>query len=748
MASNQSARKHGIVFTHRNVPKKNAQIRTEVFVSRHNTSLNVTPSEIKTVFTDYGIAVSDIRQTGQHICVRDCPFCHDTKGEANNQFKLNVKIGDGCYYCFRCGVKGSWYDLKMKLGGYEVSSTSTISGMTETQPRKKYSYGSRGGNGEYDGSGGGSLGKGTKRLENNAQKGKVTTLPMPEQFLQDAYSKSLLDRFPVKGSQDDTPQMNETLKYLLDVRKLELKTLQKYGVGRGMYAFPSNNGYEEAECVTFPWFMKAHMIQIQEELSKSKNSLSKILDDDNLISAATKQAPYILRRIKARSIVNKGWQRLDPPGGGWGFFGYHTIPDDATEVVITEGEYDAMAVYQATKMPAISLPNGCRNLPIDLLPLLERFDKIYLWMDNDVPGREGAEKFAHKIGIRRCYLVNRPCVEEGKQAPKDANEALIKGIDLQSMLKGAEILRHEFVLTFKDLRSQVMNEIYNPDKYTGVPVKSLPGFTNIFKGFRRGEVTVLTGPTGAGKTTFLGQISLDMCEAGVNTLWGSFEIKNTRLLHKLLQQFGRLPLPTSGDPNVVEKMEALADRFECLPMYFMKFHGGSDIGDVLNAMEYAVYVHDVEHIILDNMQFMISRENNNSSFDKFEVQDRAIEKFRKFATEKNVHLTLVVHPRKEVEGSKLSMASFFGSAKATQEADTVMILQSDGKNKCIEIKKNRFDGTIGSSPLFFHHESGRYVETQESGGSEEAPGPRGGSMNIQNAAKSKGDSAGAWSQFE
>ena len=56
--------------------------------------------------------------------------------------------------------------------------------------------------------------------------------------------------------------------------------------------------------------------------------------------------------------------------------------------------------------------------------------------------------------------------------------------------------------------------------------------------------------------------------------------------------------------------EALADRFEDLPLYFMKFHGSSDIDEVIDAMDYAVYVHDVEHIILDNLQFMISRESN------------------------------------------------------------------------------------------------------------------------------------------
>lgn len=222
------------------------------------------------------------------------------------------------------------------------------------------------------------------------------------------------------------------------------------------------------------------------------------------------------------------------------------------------------------------------------------------------------------------------------------------------------------------------------------------------------------------------KVSLDLAEQGVNVLWGSFEIKNTRLMHKLLQQYMRdvLPVGLADRDNISEAerrqqmtaLSALADKFETLPMHFMKFHGGSDIEHVLDAMEYAAYVHDVDHIILDNMQFMISRAANvsrkgSSSYDKFDMQDIAIEKFRKFATDYNVHVSLVVHPRKEDEGAALGISSFYGSAKATQEADIVLILQSDGKRKFVDVKKNRFDGTLGHVPLYFERKSGRYSET-------------------------------------
>ena len=56
-------------------------------------------------------------------------------------------------------------------------------------------------------------------------------------------------------------------------------------------------------------------------------------------------------------------------------------------------------------LPAVSLPNGCSSLPLPLLPRLERFRRIYLWLDDDKPGHDGCEKIAQKLGKQRCLVV-------------------------------------------------------------------------------------------------------------------------------------------------------------------------------------------------------------------------------------------------------------------------------------------------------------------------------------------------------
>ena len=175
---------------------------------------------------------------------------------------------------------------------------------------------------------------------------------------------------------------------------------------------------------------------------------------------------------------------------------------------------------------------------------------------------------------------------------------------------------------------------------------------------------------------------------GVCTLWGSFEISTVRLAKTMLKQFSRVDLESGS-----KVFEEWADKYEALPMYFMNFYGATNIEQILETMRYAVYMYDVEHIIVDNLQFMVALEYYN---DKFTVQDKIVSALRRFATEKAVHVSLVVHPRKERDDVILEKSSVYGTAKAIQEADNIMILHSNpGQTKALEVCKNRFDGSLG-----------------------------------------------------
>ncbi|KAJ9058475.1 hypothetical protein DSO57_1011852 [Entomophthora muscae] len=387
-----------------------------------------------------------------------------------------------------------------------------------------------------------------------------------------------------------------------------------------------------------------------------------------------------------------------------GFFGYHLISPTCDTIALAPREFDAMAVYEGTGIPCVCLPRTENQLSIEHMPLLARFKRIYLWFDGDVQGQRVAQILARKLGLDRTFIVKNE--SSSGITVHNAFEALKKQLNMKEMISAAKLHTHSKVMSFSSLHDSVMLEIMHADQVQGTRSTDFPQFNELTKGLRPGELTVFTGPTGTGKTTFLSQLSLDYAKSGVSTLWGSFEISNTRLAKRMLFQLAGKSL--EGD---LEEFNYWAESFKQLPMYFMRFFGTTRVEEVIEAMEHAVHAYDVQHVLIDNLQFMSS--GLGRGFERFEIQDEALSLFRRFATQQNVHVTLVVHPRKD-ERALLDVGSIFGSAKMTQEADNVIILQSGPKQyRYIDVKKNRFDGATGMVPVRFDRETSKSIELTE-----------------------------------
>lgn len=87
-------------------------------------------------------------------------------------------------------------------------------------------------------------------------------------------------------------------------------------------------------------------------------------------------------------------------------------------------------------------------------------------------------------------------------------------------------------------------------------------------------------------------------------------------------------------------------------------------------------------------------------------------KLRKLATDLNVHICVIIHPKKVEDDNNLNVGSIFGTAKISQEADSIMILQKNNmpNYRILQVKKNRFDGEVGEVSLLFNPENKRYFE--------------------------------------
>lgn len=776
----------------------------DTFVSKHHT---ISPADLSKVvgvnghFQDYRL-----KDTGElHVktCFSNCG--RGNKGMADNAWKLTIRR-DGSFYCYRCGDKGNWYQLKQRISGgkgVQVSGFSSGSNMSLPRSNQGPYPPSREALGHDDG-----VDNEIEALHSNIRNAQVQNnkkeISLPNQrdafgyhldltaaiysnnaqsySEQAASARKELDKLEEEatrtGSQLKVPSVISRAlvrEYLRKERGLSDDVIVRYGVGCASHPFPIYKEKNESDgpkqgpiwtdkvSVTFPWFARK-TAEDEAVLAKLEGGMATGQQKKKVVRPeGDSQSSFFIKRIKLRAVDTKGMQRTLPKGGGWGFFGWQTVQPHHKSVIITEGEYDAMAVAQGMMgldashelagVPAISLPNGCNSLPPTLLPCLEQFDHIYLWMDDDQPGQEASDKFARKLGIHRCRIVRPP--DGMKNAPKDANDALRMMLRAESdsdgdsdseggnadhkdiilkMLEAAQHISHERLETFSSLRSEVLRNIRQPQSLaSGAAIKSMPQLNSMLKGLRKGELCVITGPTGCGKTTLLSQISLDLAKQGAATLWGSFEIQNAMLLEKMMQQYSGINLKTLSDDG----LESLADDFEGLPLKFMNFHAGTDMSQVLEAMDFAVYRDDVQHIIIDNLQFMMPRAiipgitspngatpapggfRPASNFDRFTSQDAVIDEFRRFATEKKVNIILVIHPRKEDENQMLGMSSIFGSAKATQEADIVLILQRIAATRrfgggtppggeevpesmALSVKKNRYSGHTGKIDIAFN----------------------------------------------
>uniref|UniRef100_A0A5K3FEQ8 SF4 helicase domain-containing protein n=1 Tax=Mesocestoides corti TaxID=53468 RepID=A0A5K3FEQ8_MESCO len=256
-----------------------------------------------------------------------------------------------------------------------------------------------------------------------------------------------------------------------------------------------------------------------------------------------------------------------------------------------------------------------------------------------------------------------------------------------------------------ELLAKTLNEILNVVELQGVQWRRFKELNKILKGFRSHEMTVLSGKTGIGKTTFACEYSLDLAERGVKTLWGSFEMTLPRLCRTLLHQFAGEPLHFQQPMRVAAWASAFREE---VPMFFLNMHGRPSEKEVFSALEESTQKHAIEHVILDNLQFMMGSSDTRRMEEKFQRQDRFVEQLRGFTTRTGAHLTVVVHPRKTDDDHLLTIASLYGGGKISQEADNVLLLQEEVgtavPKKYIQVVKNRYDGTQGKVDLHFNRD--------------------------------------------
>lgn len=165
--------------------------------------------------------------------------------------------------------------------------------------------------------------------------------------------------------------------------------------------------------------------------------------------------------------------------------------ESSKKAIIVLNIWDLLALT-TTRINAafICLPYKLKSLPQECLPALDKYDELTLWFNYNTAGWDVARNFAKKLDEKRCKFV-RPMTNQ-----PTPYKALINQIEIKGILNKSQPILHKAITTFSSLRQDVLSDLQNIDKVQGVKWKRYPTLNKYLKGHRKGELTILTGPTG------------------------------------------------------------------------------------------------------------------------------------------------------------------------------------------------------------------------------------------------------------
>lgn len=375
-------------------------------------------------------------------------------------------------------------------------------------------------------------------------------------------------------------------------------------------------------------------------------------------------------------------------GGIPTLFGWQAVPDRARQLVITEGEIDALSVA-SRGFAAVSVPFGAGNhqwIENDW-ERLERFDDIVIWFDTDEPGQAGAVEVANRIGLDRCRIAKA-------LTGKDANEMLQAGdLRFDEVISNAESVAHPTIRRVTDFRDKVWEEL-NPDDRKPVGF-DLGWESSSWLRFRPSELIIVNGYNGHGKSELAGQLMLEAAASGKRVCVASMEMPAARVLSRLTRQAG------ASESLTRPYFDAVTQWLDDWMLIFDRI-GSTDIDLLLESFDYARKRYGAEVFLIDSLMTL------GVATDDYQGQKALVQRLMEWKLDTGATVFLVTHARKQTgEDQRPGKFDVRGAGEITDMADTVISIWRDksGKLDChgfISCHKQRMTGDEGNIPYWFN----------------------------------------------
>lgn len=463
-----------------------------------------------------------------------------------------------------------------------------------------------------------------------------------------------------------TDLSDKALQWFQD-RLIGVSTLQKMKVSSKRMFMPQQN--KEVNCIAFPFYKSAELINVK-------------------------------YRDGAKNFCLESGAEIT-------WYNHKAIAENK-EIIITEGEIDALSFMQEGFDNVISVPNGANvNLPFFNPEDFEHLESVYLAVDNDQKGIELRNELQRRIGADICYMCSF-------KEHKDANEYLINNGygSLKEVIQNAEQPRIEGVYTAEDFLPEIQN-LYQNGLPPGIEI-GVEKLDEIVK-WEIGRLCITTGTPSSGKSEFIDYkaVKLNITKGWKWAIWSPEN-------HPLFYHYSKIAEKILGVSFKSGKITS--DMFWSAYEYIKDNFIWVDpedftLDNILKKFKYCVKKYGIKGVILDPY-------NNLGDRVEYNQQGEQLDKMRNFARHNNVLFELVAHPRKleKLKDGTFPVPTMYdisGSSDFWNKADYgIALLRERNAEKMLQnygqavIQKVKFKhlGTDGVWQWKYNYNNGRYEE--------------------------------------
>lgn len=394
---------------------------------------------------------------------------------------------------------------------------------------------------------------------------------------------------------------------------------------------------------------------------------------------------------------------------------YNIDAIDSKEILIVEGEMDALSFIQAGYKSVLSVPNGASKGNQELKYLdncwekFENIEKIIIGVDNDAAGNSLMEELVRRLGDERCYIVDyKDC--------KDGNEYLLKygEIELSELVANAKPVPLEGIF-MANYFSEGLNDIY----VNGLPKGDQIGIEKFDDhiSFFPGHVTTVTGIPNHGKSDVVDQIAVALT-CFLDKKGGVFSPENFPVEFHLAKLSEKITGKSfEGHFKITRpELDRVAEFINDYFFYILPKDDSFTLENILDAAKKLIKKHGIKFLIIDpwnTIEHQIPMGVSETNY-----VSMVYAKLGNFAKRYGIHIFMVAHPtkmRKEKDSTKYPVPTLYdiaGSANFFNKTDNGFCVYRDFETNVttIYIQKIKFkhQGQIGEVEFYYDLVCGRF----------------------------------------